>query len=228
MTTKDFDDFERSVSRTMPSIYSPEELEKLIFNFTLGLCGETGEFADEIKKQYFHGHQKNKERLLLELGDLLWYLTALSMMLGSGLEEVTELNKKKLEQRYKEKFTQDESRHRAEYEKQNLEPEKVLEDDPRFGEFVKAISRKRREDLDPKDIYIREMIIKKDKGEFIPKSELNKIKNEVHRQKVADSKFLDKSRKTESKGVVALLEITQKGVWEAYDKLIDYVEKDNK
>lgn len=72
------------------------------------------------------------------------------------------------------------------------------------------------------------MIIKKDKGEFIPKSELNKIKNEVHRQKVADSKFLDKSRKTESKGVVALLEITQKGVWEAYDKLIDYVEKDNK
>jgi NTP pyrophosphatase (non-canonical NTP hydrolase) len=228
MTTKDFDDFERSVSRTMPSISSPEELEKLIFNFTLGLCGEAGEFADEIKKQYFHGHQKNKERLLLELGDLLWYLTALSMMLGSGLEEVTELNKQKLEQRYKEKFTQDESRHRAEYEKQNLEPEKVLEDDPRFGEFVKAISRKRREDLDPKDIYIREMIIKKDKGEFIPKSELNKIKNEVHRQKVADSKFLDKSRKTESKGVVALLEITQKGVWEAYDKLIDYVEKDNK
>jgi NTP pyrophosphatase (non-canonical NTP hydrolase) len=218
MTIKNFDDFERSVSRTMPSISSPEELERLIFNFTFGLCGEAGEFADEIKKQYFHGHTKNKERLLLELGDLMWYLTALSMLLESGLEEVAELNKTKLEQRYKEKFTQDESRLRAEYEKD-------FENDPKFGELVKTISRKRREDPDPKDLYLREMILKKDKGEPIAKSELNKIKNEIHRQKVSDSKLLDETRKAGNRGVAALLETTQKEVWEVYDRLIEYVEK---
>lgn len=41
---------------------------------SFGLCGKSGEVADLIKKSFFHNHPFDKNKLLLELGDCLWYL----------------------------------------------------------------------------------------------------------------------------------------------------------
>lgn len=43
-------------------------------NASLGLAGEFGEICDLYKKHKFHGHELDKEKLKLELGDLLFYL----------------------------------------------------------------------------------------------------------------------------------------------------------
>jgi len=71
----------------------------------LGLVGESGEFADKIKKIYRdNGGQitedQNRE-LLKELGDVLWYVSVLADFLGSDVQEVAEMNLAKLADRKK-------------------------------------------------------------------------------------------------------------------------------
>jgi NTP pyrophosphatase (non-canonical NTP hydrolase) len=66
--------------------------------FTLGLCGETGEVAEKIKKSLRDG-TLDLENLKAELGDVLWYLAALSDSLGFDLGEIAENNLDKLRSR---------------------------------------------------------------------------------------------------------------------------------
>lgn len=68
-----------------------------------GLCSETGEVAAHIQKalRKTHNLEVNKKEIKLELGDCLWYLTALINAFDSSLEEIMILNKEKLNKRYK-------------------------------------------------------------------------------------------------------------------------------
>lgn len=75
----------------------------------LGLAGEAGEVADIVKKIYGHGHTLDIEKLKLELGDLLWYLSETATYLGLSLEEIAEANIVKLAKRYPEGFTTERS-----------------------------------------------------------------------------------------------------------------------
>jgi NTP pyrophosphatase (non-canonical NTP hydrolase) len=72
---------------------------RLIEN-TLGLCGESGEVAEKIKK-YFRDEDYSKEDIVKELGDVLFYVTALTNHIGSDLETVMRSNIKKLHDRKK-------------------------------------------------------------------------------------------------------------------------------
>jgi NTP pyrophosphatase (non-canonical NTP hydrolase) len=72
---------------------------RLIEN-TLGLCGESGEVAEKIKK-YFRDEDYSKEDIVKELGDVLFYVTALTNHIGSDLETVMRSNIKKLQDRKK-------------------------------------------------------------------------------------------------------------------------------
>lgn len=69
-------------------------------NKVLGLCGESGEVADKVKKLQRNngGVMSDEERaeLLKELGDVLWYLSALTHYLGGSLDEVAQGNLQKL------------------------------------------------------------------------------------------------------------------------------------
>jgi len=65
----------------------------------LGLCGETGEIAEKIKKHIRDGRELDKEDLKKELGDVLWYLSALAGDLGINLEDVALTNYLKLKSR---------------------------------------------------------------------------------------------------------------------------------
>ena len=70
---------------------------------TLGLCGEAGEVADKVKKvlrdQNGCFSDAVKQSLLLELGDVLWYLAQLASELGFELDQVAEANLEKLASR---------------------------------------------------------------------------------------------------------------------------------
>lgn len=72
----------------------------LIVYPTLGLCGETGEVADKIKKVYRDKggdfSKEDTEEIVKELGDVLWYIANLSQDLGVSLEEIAKKNIKKI------------------------------------------------------------------------------------------------------------------------------------
>jgi len=69
----------------------------------VGINAEGGEFLEIIKKMVFQGKpwdDHNREHLIIELGDLLWYVAQATQALGVSFEEVIERNIKKLEKRY--------------------------------------------------------------------------------------------------------------------------------
>ena len=71
----------------------------------VGINAEGGEFLEIIKKMVFQGkpwNKDNREHLIIELGDLLWYVAQATMALGVSFDEVIERNVKKLEKRYPE------------------------------------------------------------------------------------------------------------------------------
>lgn len=69
---------------------------------TLGLVGEAGEVSEPIKKHLHYGRPLDREELVNELGDVLWYLAELCTILGLSLEGVAEYNIQKLHTRYPE------------------------------------------------------------------------------------------------------------------------------
>ncbi|MCL4349846.1 MAG: nucleoside triphosphate pyrophosphohydrolase family protein [Candidatus Thermoplasmatota archaeon] len=85
-----------------------------LMNWSMGLAGESGEVVDILKKILFHGHPIEKEKLLKELGDILWYLDAIASSLGSSLNEIAELNVEKLKKRYPDGFSEEKSINRKE------------------------------------------------------------------------------------------------------------------
>ena len=69
----------------------------------VGINAEGGEFLEIIKKMVFQGkpfNEDNREHMIIELGDLLWYVAQATQALGVSFEEVIETNVKKLEKRY--------------------------------------------------------------------------------------------------------------------------------
>ena len=69
----------------------------------VGLAAESGEFLEIVKKMVFQGKPwtpDNREHLIIELGDVMWYVAQACMALDISFDEVIEGNIKKLEKRY--------------------------------------------------------------------------------------------------------------------------------
>lgn len=66
----------------------------------MGLCGESGEAIDIVKKWLAQGHELDKEHLKKELGDIAWYLAEASTALDISLDEILQANIVKLQKRY--------------------------------------------------------------------------------------------------------------------------------
>lgn len=85
-----------------------------IVNGVLGLCGESGECADMIKKHKFQGHELDTIHLAKELGDVAWYLAVSAYAIGYDLESIMKMNVEKLRKRYPNGFSTNLSQNREE------------------------------------------------------------------------------------------------------------------
>jgi len=69
----------------------------------VGMNAEAGEFLEIIKKMVFQGkpwNQDNKEHLIIELGDVMWYIAQACIALEVSLDKVVSQNVDKLMKRY--------------------------------------------------------------------------------------------------------------------------------
>ena len=85
----------------------------VLINGVMGLCGESGEAIDIVKKHLAQGHELDREGLIKELGDIAWYLAETAYALDVPLEEVFRRNLDKLKSRYPEGFDPERSIHRT-------------------------------------------------------------------------------------------------------------------
>lgn len=94
---------------------NPELSQKdVLINGVMGLCGESGEAIDIVKKWLAQGHELDKEKLAKELGDICWYLAETATALDLNLEDIMIANIEKLKRRYPDGFDSDRSVHRTE------------------------------------------------------------------------------------------------------------------
>ncbi len=82
------------------------ELSKrdVLINSVMGLCGESGEAIDIVKKWMAQGHELDKEHLAKELGDVAWYIAEAATALDISLEDIFQANIDKLKRRYPDGF----------------------------------------------------------------------------------------------------------------------------
>ena len=94
---------------------NPELSQKdVLINGVMGLCGESGEAIDIVKKWLAQGHELDKEKLAKELGDICWYLAETATALDLSLEDIMAANIEKLKKRYPDGFDAERSRNRCE------------------------------------------------------------------------------------------------------------------
>lgn len=79
------------------------DLDSQLIQKVLGLTGESGEVADKIKKLMRDKNNRltdvDREEIVKELGDVLWYVAIIAHLLGSSLEAVAIANNEKLQSR---------------------------------------------------------------------------------------------------------------------------------
>lgn len=71
----------------------------------VGACGEAGELLDEVKKCWIYGKTINRENILEEVGDQLFYLQHVLTVTGYTLAQALEANMLKLEKRYPDGYS---------------------------------------------------------------------------------------------------------------------------
>ena len=86
----------------------------VLINSVMGLCGESGEAIDIVKKHLHQGHGLDKEKLAKELGDIAWYLAETAWALDIPLEDILQGNIDKLKRRFPEGFSTERSISREE------------------------------------------------------------------------------------------------------------------
>ena len=116
-------------------IENPEVAQLL--DWCLGLGGETGEVLDHVKHAVYHG--EGGDAVLItpgflmetakELGDVLWYVSAICTTLNISLEDVAKLNELKLQHRYTQGYSNAASadRHQREMALTSLPAYKILQ-----------------------------------------------------------------------------------------------------
>ena len=94
-------DYQQAALRTA----APKDKQNEVFHLVLGLCGESGEIAEKVKKivrDYKSDFsQLDTADLTKELGDVLWYIAVLADFFDLPLDDVAAKNIAKLADRQK-------------------------------------------------------------------------------------------------------------------------------
>ncbi|MFI3171125.1 MAG: MazG nucleotide pyrophosphohydrolase domain-containing protein [Eubacteriales bacterium] len=104
-----FNEYAQRASRTLKEHVDITAAGAGKADWALGLVGEAGEVAEIVKHDIFHGESIDKMSMAKELGDVLWYISAMCHEYDIPLGAVADLNLAKLEHRHKGKFSNDAS-----------------------------------------------------------------------------------------------------------------------
>jgi len=100
-------EYQKLAMRTLNPDLSRKDI---LINSVMGLCGESGEAIDIVKKWLAQGHDLDKAKLAKELGDIAWYLAEAATALDIPLADILQGNIDKLNARYPAGFDTDRSR----------------------------------------------------------------------------------------------------------------------
>ena len=95
-----FDEYQQAIEKF--AVYPREPELTAIGYLALGLNGEAGEVAEQVKKAIRNDGQITDERrakILDEIGDVLWYVSRIASEFGASLGDVAAQNVAKLEER---------------------------------------------------------------------------------------------------------------------------------
>lgn len=104
-------EYQTEALRTAAGMNHPNN-DEILLNGVMGLCGESGECVDMVKKYRFQGHELDKAHLAKELGDVAWYIAVAAHAIGYDLETVLQMNVDKLRNRYPNGFEKERRGHK--------------------------------------------------------------------------------------------------------------------
>lgn len=111
------DHFQKEATRTFKDHGSLTPYQARMLNWGLGLGGEAGEVEELIKHHVFAEEALDLMELSKELGDVLWYITAIAETAGIRMTDIAELNMAKLNHRYSTgAYSNEEAQNRRERE----------------------------------------------------------------------------------------------------------------
>lgn len=97
----EFNEYQRKANQT--AVYPGAGSMNGIIYCALGLCGESGEVAEKVKKVWrdYDGKitDEIRQKIAAELGDVCWYLSQLAVSLGVSFDEIAVGNLEKLASR---------------------------------------------------------------------------------------------------------------------------------
>jgi len=99
-------EYQRLAARTLNTALPRDQR---LLDATAGLAEEAGEALGLVRKHAFMHHELDVVRLVTELGDALWCLTAAAGALGVSLDEIAAVNLAKLSRRYPEGYSNEAS-----------------------------------------------------------------------------------------------------------------------
>lgn len=94
------DRYQKGATKTFKEHVPLDAYQARVLNWAIGLSGETGEVSEILKHHIFANEKLDKMELAKEIGDVLWYLTAIAETTGINMVDIAELNLAKLNHRY--------------------------------------------------------------------------------------------------------------------------------
>ena len=121
-----FNEYQKESTDVFKPIKPLTPTQTRLLDWCMGLGGEAGEVLDLMKHVICHKDtQLDKMELAKELGDVLWYVSAIATTCEIDLADVAALNRAKLTHRYKGAYSVEASANRH-------EAEKALKDTPLY------------------------------------------------------------------------------------------------
>jgi NTP pyrophosphatase (non-canonical NTP hydrolase) len=109
----DFNKYQKDSSATSGAFQDLYSDQARLAIAGLGLAGEAGEVVDYLKKVVGHGHKLDRDKLVKELGDVLWYVAEICSAINADMSDVAQQNIDKLKDRYPDGFSSERSINRA-------------------------------------------------------------------------------------------------------------------
>lgn len=97
------DDYTKQALTTLSDNYSYGDITSQMMGMVLGLADESGEVLGKFKKLLRDKKgvltDEDRKEIAKEIGDVLWYVSSVSHLLGYSLQEVAQMNLDKLSSR---------------------------------------------------------------------------------------------------------------------------------